>query len=70
MSDALTIAERIIAKFGGIRAAARKGNWRPTTVASWKEAGFIPAQRQQEVLDAGADLPDPVRPEDFFERAA
>lgn len=66
----MNVAERIIAKFGGVRRAAAKGGWAPSTVQSWKDAGLIPARRQQEVLDAGADLPEPVTRDDFFERAA
>lgn len=62
-----SLASRIIAKFGGVRKAAAKGNWAPSTVQSWKDAGLIPAQRQQEVLKAGADLTDPVTAADFFE---
>lgn len=65
------VAARIIdGKFGGVRKAARKGNWKPSTVQSWKDAGRIPAKRQPEVLAAGRDLPNPVTPDDFFDSAA
>lgn len=66
----MTIASRIIAKFGGVRKAAAKGGWAPSTVQSWKDVGLIPAQRQAEVLKAGSDLPDPVTAADFFEPEA
>ncbi len=68
--DAMNVAECIIAKFGGVRKAAKKGKWAPSTVQSWKDAGYIPARRQPEVLEAGRDLPDPVTPADFFGEAA
>lgn len=62
----MNTAERVISKFGGVRKAARKGGWPPTTVQGWKDAGLIPAHRMQEVLSAGSDLPDPVTRDDFF----
>jgi hypothetical protein len=64
----MNTATRIIdGKFGGVRAAAKKGGWAPSTVQSWKDAGRIPAKRQDEVLAAGRDLPEPVTIGDFFD---
>ncbi len=38
----------------------------PSTVQAWKGSGFIPARRQQAVLDAARALKIPLTPEDFF----
>lgn len=49
-----TQAERIISKFGGITALSKAlGHKFPSTVQGWKERGFIPADRQEEVIAAG-----------------
>lgn len=71
----LSAAERIIDKFGGISAMARTlGHKYPTTVQGWKARKQIPADRQQEVLDAARREDIDVTPADFFakhpERAA
>lgn len=63
----MTIAERIIAKFGGPTALARIINQPPRTVQSWKEHGVIPAKHQQTVLEAAMRAAVPLSPEDFFE---
>lgn len=71
MGDTMSenVAAKIIdEKFGGVRKAAKKGNWKPSTVQSWKTKGVIPAHRQPEVLEAGSDLADPVTWEDFRPR--
>ena len=55
-----TQAERVIAKFGGIRPMAAKLSIAVTTVQGWKERGTIPPRRQAEILaaaqSAGIDL--------------
>lgn len=45
-------AERVIAKFGGIRPMAAKLQIAVTTVQGWKERGTIPPRRQPEILAA------------------
>lgn len=62
----MNIASRIIARFGGARPAARVLGIPSRTVQSWSESGFIPAHRQQLVLDAGQALDPPLTPDDFF----
>jgi hypothetical protein len=47
-----TQAERVIAKFGGIRPMAAKLAIAVTTVQGWKERGTIPPRRQAEILAA------------------
>lgn len=62
-----TQAQRIVAKFGGLTRLARALNHKhPTTVQGWLERGFVPAQRQQEVLDAAASAGIDLAPADFF----
>jgi hypothetical protein len=64
-----SVAERIIDKFGGVSAMARilKHDY-PTTVQGWKTRKRIPADRQQEVLDAARANKIDLSPEDFFNR--
>lgn len=57
----MSVADHIIAKFGSMAALAKAlGHRHATTVQGWKDRGYIPAPRQQEVLDAaqrhGVDL--------------
>ena len=64
----MTQAERIIERFGGItRLAKALGHRHPTTVQGWKNSGYIPARRQQAVLDAAAHEGVPLAPTDFFD---
>lgn len=63
----MTQAERIIGRFGGINALSRAlGHRNPTTVQGWKDRGYVPANRQQEVLDLARNLGIAIAPEDFF----
>jgi hypothetical protein len=65
----MTQAQRVIEKFGGLTAMAKAlGHEHPTTVQGWKERGFIPAKRHQEVLDAAAALKIDLNVSDFFDR--
>lgn len=67
----MTPADRIIAKFGGIRKlAARLPGVAPSTVQGWKERGTIPVRRAPEIIAAGSDLPEPVSAVDFIPAAA
>lgn len=65
----MTIAERIIDRFGGTRALARAIGKSPSTVQSWKDSGFIPAQHQQAVLDAAMKAAIGITTADFFNGA-
>ena len=60
---------KIIDRFGGVRALARRIAAPPTTVQHWRDTDSIPSARQQQVLEAGRDLVPPVTPGDFFEAA-
>ena len=63
-------SDAIIDRFGGLSALARAlGHKHVTTVQGWKLRGVIPAQRQQEVLDAALRLGIELAPVDFFESA-
>lgn len=66
-----TQADRVIAKFGGIRPMAEKLSTPDTpvahtTVQRWKETGFIPAKRQPFVLEKAREHGIPLTPADFF----
>ncbi len=66
----MTQAERIIEKFGGLTALAKAlGHRNPTTVQGWKDRGFIPSSRQQEVLNLALVLGVDLSPADFFDPA-
>ncbi|HUC70414.1 MAG TPA: hypothetical protein VMS01_04400 [Stellaceae bacterium] len=62
----MNVAQKIAARFGGLNAMARAGGWPVTTVQHWCSTGFIPAQRQYEVLQAGASLDPPLSPADLI----
>jgi DNA-binding transcriptional regulator YdaS (Cro superfamily) len=53
-------AEHVIDRLGGTRRAAALIGTSPSTVQSWKTAGYIPARRQAEIIgkaaQAGIDL--------------
>ena len=60
-------ARIIVARFGGIRSLARVlGHRNPTTVQGWVVRGYIPARRQQEVLEAAHTAGVALSPADFF----
>lgn len=66
----MTIARKIIDKFGGPATLARAlGHSGRTTVASWASRGSIPAKQQQAVLDAARRLSVDLDPADFFDHA-
>ncbi|MDB5491896.1 MAG: hypothetical protein JWO78_1745 [Micavibrio sp.] len=50
--NALTNAEAVIERFGGIRPMATKMNVPVTTVQGWKKRNVIPGNRRDDVLDA------------------
>ena len=59
-------AEHVIGKFGGIRKmAAALGHKNPSTVQGWKERGFIPPRRYDEVIAAAARESIDLCPADF-----
>lgn len=63
----MSTASRIIDLFGGTRPAARKLELAVSTVQGWKLQGYIPAQRQQRVLDTARRHGIAVTPASFFE---
>ena len=63
----MTVAAKIIERFGGTRAMARLLGKPPSTIQSWKEGGFIPAHHQSDVLRAAREADVGLAPEDFFE---
>lgn len=66
----MNTAAIVIEKFGGVRALAKTlGHKHPTTVQGWRESGFIPAQRQREVLDAAERLGIALTAEDLIPKA-
>ncbi len=62
----MTPAAFIIDRFGGTRKAAAALGAPVSTVQSWKEAGFIPAKRQAEVLRTARTIGVKIQPEHFF----
>jgi len=65
----MTQAERIIAKLGGTRPAARLLGLPVSTVHSWKTGGFVPARLQARILRAARAAGIALDPGDFFEGA-
>jgi hypothetical protein len=59
-------AARIIKLFGGINPLARALNLKPSIVQGWKERGFIPARRQDDVMKKAIELEIPLKAEHFF----
>lgn len=63
-ADALTDAETVIERFGGIRPMATKMNVPVTTVQGWKKRNVIPGNRRDDVINAAhtynVDLSDIV----------
>lgn len=69
MSHAAKIIDGI---FGGARQMSRHlsvedRRYPATTIQSWKDGGFIPAQHQQWVLQRGVAAGLKISPSDFFE---
>lgn len=68
--DALTDAETVIERFGGIRPMATKMNIPVTTVQGWKKRNVIPGNRRDDVLNAARmhniDLSDVVANQNDF----
>ena len=58
--------DRIIAILGGVRAASRLTNIPPTTISGWRKHGFVPAHRQQAILDAANLAGIKLKPQHFF----
>lgn len=52
----MDITYSIFELFGGIRPMARAIGEAPSTVASWKRGGRIPADKQRSVLEIGQDI--------------
>jgi hypothetical protein len=71
----MSYAAKIIEAFGGSRKMSRElsvndRHYPPTTVQSWKDAGFIPSQHQSWVLLRAQELGLPVEMKDFFDLPA
>jgi hypothetical protein len=62
----MTQAEHIIHLLGGVRRASEIVGAPLTTVAAWRDSGFIPARRQAGVIEAAGRVGIRVTPEDFF----
>lgn len=61
-------AERVINKFGGLGATARACRHKnASTVQGWKERGWIPQERQAEVIEAARREGVDVSVEDFIQ---
>ena len=64
----MSYVDRIIEKFGGVRAMAGKIGRPPSTIQDWKNSGFVPARQQQNVLDKAREHGIALGTADFFER--
>lgn len=62
----MTQAETIISKFGTQEKLAEALRCRQSVIAGWKKRGFVPAQRQAEVLAAAKAVGIDLAPADFF----
>jgi len=62
-----TPAERVIAKFGGIRPLADALGYTPSTVQGWGERGVIPARQIPKVIAAGRSAGVPVTVEECLD---
>jgi hypothetical protein len=67
--DRSSPAARIVEKFGGIVAFARKLDKAPSTCHRWLVSGLIPAKHQSAVLEAAKRERIKLRAEDFIRRA-
>jgi hypothetical protein len=66
-SSSQSQADHVINKFGGINACARAcGHKNASTVQGWKERGWIPQERQPEVIEAGRAAGVKLTAEDFI----
>jgi hypothetical protein len=63
----MSLAHKIIGRFGGTHATARALGIPPTTVQSWKDSGTIPARHHQRILEKSRALETPLTPDDFFD---
>ena len=66
----VTQVDRIIIMLGGVRPAAKITGIPPTTISGWRKFGFVPAHRQQTILDAAARHGIKLRPSDFFAKTS
>lgn len=66
----MNVVERIIEKFGSQEAVAKAVGVTQPTVSYWKETGFIPARRQEQLLQAARDKQIDLTEADFFQGAA
>jgi hypothetical protein len=62
----MTPAETIIARFGGIRAAARRLEKPDSTVSDWKKAGLIPLKHMRLILVKAEEAGISIEPADFL----
>ena len=62
----MNLAERIIERFGGITATAKRGGWPVSTVQGWKERGLIPQRRWPELMELAASENIPLTASDFL----
>lgn len=60
----------IVERFGGVRPLARLLGIPPSTVQHWKKTGRISPKHLDVLLRCGQALKPPLKPADFFERAA
>lgn len=70
----MTPAERIIAKFGGVKRLSKLTGLSENSIYKWTypkdrggTGGLIPSERQASVLQAARENAIEVQPEDFFD---
>jgi len=59
-------AQAVVDRFGGTRAMADAMGLPPSTIQSWKNVGFIPAQHQQRVWLAARQRSIPLTADDII----
>ena len=64
------IATDVIERIGGTRKAASLLGLPPSTVQSWKKAGFIPARRQAALMQAACAIGIELSPADLVPTAS
>jgi len=66
IGEAPSQAEHVISKLGGVNSAARLlGHKNASTVQGWKQRGYVPANRQCEVLGKAIAAGVEMSPLDF-----
>lgn len=66
----MTPVDRVISKFGSIRAVAETLGIDRSAVSLWKQTGYVPTKRQRELLVAAREKGIDLQPADFFDQPA